>query len=509
MSKFNRFPWYLPVFSMYPAAYIWGKNSKEIPVEHLLTFLLLCSLGPTILGTALNLALRNFQKSAALACLWSGFFLLYGHFYHMLQGFDFASRLWRHRYLMPVSLLLVMGCSHWLIRRRRLANVSPTLNFVAVLLLLMAVLPAIQSRPSVDTQRVQVERGASPGQFKGDVVFVVLDEFPREDVFLDNFGVSLAGFSRELKELGFCVASDSFANYSRTIPSLASALNMRYLETPIGAILDQSHYDEWLSLIHKNEVVSEFKKLGYRVEVLTNCAATERIEQADRYVRSTVWNGELALSLKKGSILSAVHSFLGDGRPEGDIEHRQKTEELLYQLKNLKPSAPTFYLVHILSPHAPFVFRSNGAWISAKELGGRDQRGEPTLDAYRRWYPEQVQFVAKEIVTAIGQLISNYSNEETPPVILIVSDHGPQSHFMRDPKGEWSKPSRVALQERMPNLIAVRAAGLKQEAVDGLSLVNLFSLIFSHCFQIKKPLHQNRTFFIGEKILEVSKEVGK
>ncbi len=80
---------------------------------------------------------------------------------------------------------------------------------------------------------------------------------------------------------------------------------------------------------------------------------------------------------------------------------------------------PKFVLVHLYSPHVPFVFNRDGGAVPP----------EHSLDyAQRKYYLEQYLYISRR-VTGMAEAILKES--ASPPIVLILSDHGYRGSFRK------------------------------------------------------------------------------
>ena len=71
---------------------------------------------------------------------------------------------------------------------------------------------------------------ALPAGEKPDIYYLIFDRYGSEETLANVFDFDNGPFVRFLEEKGFYVASDSHSNYLKTAPSVASSLNMEYLD---------------------------------------------------------------------------------------------------------------------------------------------------------------------------------------------------------------------------------------------------------------------------------------
>jgi hypothetical protein len=113
---------------------------------------------------------------------------------------------------------------------------------------------------------------------------------------------------------------------------------------------------------------------------------------------------------------------------------------------------PKFIFAHIVSPHKPFVFGSQGEIVT---------QGKDNIVGYR----DQVAYLDSRLIPLLRKIISNSA---TPPIIILQGDHGGI-----DTLG----------QERMAILNAYYLPeDGSQQLYENISPVNTFRLVFNHYF---------------------------
>ena len=118
-----------------------------------------------------------------------------------------------------------------------------------------------------------------------DVYYIILDTYTRADVLLNQYNFDNSQFIDELRNMDFYVADCSRSNYSDTLKSLTSALNMNYLPKlweelsaiglgpgDIGVLLKQS-------LVRK-----QLEAIGYKTVAFDTGYDWSRLSDADIYL---------------------------------------------------------------------------------------------------------------------------------------------------------------------------------------------------------------------------------
>ena len=147
---------------------------------------------------------------------------------------------------------------------------------------------------------------------------------------------------------------------------------------------------------------------------------------------------------------------------------------------------------HILAPHPPFVFDQSGnllshetpyaLWDETTYIGGSEE--------YRKGYREQVIFINGEIISVITDILAK---SKTPPIILIMGDHGPASMF------NWALDAPGCIWERSSNLYAILLPGHQADGTvySAMTPVNTFPVIFNTYFGTNLPLLEDRTYLMS------------
>ena len=97
---------------------------------------------------------------------------------------------------------------------------------------------------------------------------MVLDGYARADVLLDLYRFDNSDLVHFLESRGFTVPAKSRSNYAKTVLSVASMLNMDYMEAIEPGLRGSPYW--WLMSrpINHSRVSASFKQLGYRTVAL-------------------------------------------------------------------------------------------------------------------------------------------------------------------------------------------------------------------------------------------------
>lgn len=496
------------LFSLYPALALLAANADQMRPEDAFRSLLLAPVIGLLVWAVTGLVFRNLGKGAPLASAALLFLFSYGHVYFLLQDVAlFGEAVGRHRYLVPLGLALLAGGFLWLRRLTSTRALNASLNAVGLIALAVPLLQfgayQLRAQNTAGAAVARLEDPATGEHFeleapsaRPDVYYIVLDAYGRNDTLVSLIGYDNSGFLNELEDLGFYLAHCAQANYSQSELTLASTLNMAYLDD-LGQAFVPNRDDRTplRPLIKESLVRHKFAELGYEIVAFETGYPFSEWRTADRFLRPDLSKVEgsgllsnlngfenLLLRSSAGLLLVDFSHLLPESLvPDDQFEIRAARQRTLFALDRLdelpKADRPIFVFAHVVSPHRPFVFGPGGrARVKPNLFDYEDQ--EERMEWYRRGYVDQVEYLNQELLPVLRRLIEVSG---PAPVILLQADHGPEEGSSRD---------------RMGILSAFYLAG---RSVDGLyptiTPVNNFRLIFNEFFRAELALLPDRSYY--------------
>jgi len=486
-------PWHVLLLAVYPVLALLANNITQVRLQAAGRALLVVLAGVSLLWLALTAVLRSASRAGLLCSLYSLLFFSYGHVYNLLEMQPgWASALGRHRVLAPIWLILAAAGSRGLLRRLKdTARFTRSLNVVAAV---MATLPLAQlAWFQWQSLRVQEQPTNLSAEFTGlrlpqsqplpDVYYIILDGYARGDVLQRAMGFDNSAFLSRLQQLGFYVAACSQSNYSQTELSLASSLNLVYLDSLIK--IDPESQDR-LPLRHwlrQSATRQALEHLGYTFVAFETGYLFSQFEDAGVYYsRLTQKVGGMSgfelLLVKTSAGLLLVDSakllpqFL---RLDQAAPANQRREQILYTLDTLADvpggvASPKFVFAHIVAPHTPIVFDSNGEAVDYEK---------PADEAsYFPAYTAEVRYLNGRVIQVIERILAD---SPAPPIIIIQADHG---HDL------------ASAGDRMAILNAYYLPGGGQaELYPSITPVNTFRLVFNRYFGGQFALLPDKSYF--------------
>ena len=323
-----------------------------------------------------------------------------------------------------------------------------------------------------------------------DVYYLLFDRYGSEQALKEFFGFDDSEFYNELEKRGFVVDRKAITSYPMTSTSMASTLNMRWLNSQVADTPD------YFATVQANEVGKWFIKAGYQYHFLGN--------QYDGLRRSSIaqWN------MKISAMPSEFAESLVNMTPFRPLVGRQhKREFVLEQCATLaelaKDPALTFTYAHFLVPHPPYAFARDG---SAQTEINRATRPENEL------YIDQLVATNRLILQTIDGILSSSA---TKPIIVLQADEGP--YLMA---GDESLSPDKKMEKRLGilNAVFIPDDAIRQRLPKPLMPVNTFRFLFKEYFGAPIDLLPDRVFFwekpeptgaaaVGTRIIEVTKDV--
>ncbi len=507
-SKYPLFPFLFGINALlsFYSSYIFDVSLKEL----FLLVLLVLGFIALIFGGS-YLLFKDKEKSAVFTFLFSSLFFSFQNLIAMLRKFALQQnnigmvRYWmtnQGQFIFFIFVAALIVLFFLLIKKQK--SIQPLLitglNCITIALLLVTffqigkiVLPGYKTRQEFKRSWDQtVAQGTAQislnqSHTTPDVYYIILDGFARSDILQDLYQVDNTDFINDLRERGFYVAEESYSNYSQTRTSLASSLNMTYLDDALT--FTGNNYVDTYSLYYmlkNNQLMNLFSANGYQVESFRTEYSFTDFSNLDSYQDF----GNIPKIFTQTFISSTAASILIN--PSLYSWHRiiiNEVFDILPQMATKQGSQFTF--AHISCPHPPFAFNADG---SAKKLDRvflfNDQNSflmVGTSDEYLEGYVDQINYIQRKTIEMVDQILDH----STEPFILILqADHGPGSQsYAMNLEG-------VNLEERMSILNAYYFYDQNyQDLYPTITPVNTFRLVLDQYFDQSLPLLENHHFY--------------
>lgn len=486
-------PFHPLLLALYPTAALLAVNIEQTDAMAALRPAALSLALALVLTALLCLAVRDLDRAAALASLGLIVFFSYGHVYEVLKNAAVAGEpIGRHRYLAPFFAALTAFLGWRILRRRPPATSTRLLNIVSLVLVALPLAQAaIYALETGQSPRAtpRLESGNPPDRLP-DVYYILLDAYTRQDVLRSGFGVDNAMFLSALERLDFDVAACAQSNYAQTELTLASALNLDYLDR-LG-LSDSASRDRTalLFLIRESALRRFFEGLGYRIVAFQTGYAWSEWQDADVYLRPEGGAFDVPLTAFESLMIdgtalrlltdapAALPAALG-GAFDGPVElHRRRVLYTLDKLERLPDEpGPKLVFAHIVAPHRPYVLAPD----AESELARRSLLADfdpARLDGTVVGYRNQVLYLNDRLLPILEGIVRRSS---TPPVVILQGDHG---------------PDEATGGERMAILDALHLPrGIGAPLAEARTPINDFRFMLREVFDVELDPVEDRSFF--------------
>ncbi len=174
-------------------------------------------------------------------------------------------------------------------------------------------------------------------------------------------------------------------------------------------------------------------------------------------------------------------------------EHRQRVNDIFRTLGEVGTwEGHYFVFAHVISPHPPFIFGSNGEPITPPYpftlADASDFLKFGTREEYLQGYVNQVQYVNQMLERTLREILAS---SNPAPIIIIQGDHGPGAFFNQQSLADTYLPERTSILNAyyVPPAVAL-------DLYPEITPVNSFRLIFKDVFGANVDLLPDHTYFI-------------
>lgn len=314
---------------------------------------------------------------------------------------------------------------------------------------------------------------------KPDVYLILLDEYLGSSALKDYYNYNNTFFESFLTQRGFHICARPTSNYTFTIYSMASLLNMRYLDSADLGTTQQYTYKHLAELIKNNKAIEYFKRLNYTIQnyspfSLAGSPAASSVPVLPTDIQlitdKIAWN-RIIKRIMLGEPQNWLNvSFISAGISREINDNHEKQMQSVLSVAG--KTSPSFTYIHLLMPHKPFVFDSTGKTPDVyKEVSDNKRSGTDKL------YLQYLVYTNKRVSRFIDAL---YKATQGKAVIMVMSDHG----YRDVSKFSYSSFNAVYLPSRDYHLW-----------YDSMSNVNQFPILFNTLFGQKIPLKEDHHRF--------------
>ena len=416
-------------------------------------------------------------KSSTRAGLFTSFTLALMLFFGVIQDFFGGIKL-----LAPLSslrvtiaIVLVVIISGFLLLKRKKVITSRIVVFLNTLFIVYLL---------IDTGRILFYETRKPivaNSFNCDtcsrppIYFILLDEYFGSDGLKEYMGYDNSRFENQLRTEGFRVIQHPRSNYSYTVFSIASMLNMDYIHD-LGPQKMNNHYGykKSLRMIRESSVCEMLINNGYTIknyslfDLSTSPALSiGLIEQNIGLITNTT----MYHRIRKNLPYWLAEDGIADFRRQHDRKIIQTNQQILKStIEDAKEvKSPVFNYIHLLMPHDPFAYDSLG-----RKTVAIWEKGKPAQEELDDAYLQYLVYCNNVILSLVRSIKQETSNKV---VILLMGDHGYRAAGLKNIRHTYQTLNAVYL-----------PSGNYQQWYDGMTNVNQFRALFNTLFNRQMPM---------------------
>lgn len=497
MNKIYKiFPFLIPVLlSLSFPLTLYGKNLGQVTFEQTVISFICVLLGTILVAWVSTKVFHEMWKSIAVTCVLSVVFFTYTDIFSLVNQSVIVQVLPKTSpsFELVIHLLLVFLILTILIykTKKQVVWLIPFLGVFACSAFLISLFPICKysihrySTPVILNEEIVLSQ-ESNNTLRPDIYYIVPDSHSSEEVMKKYFEYDMSKFTKGLEDKGFRVFHQSTSNYPKTLLSLSSSLNMKYLTFP-SSLSDSIDETLLYPLIENNGVLQTLKRMGYSYYQLgswwegtkINTYANKNILADNTYPVSM--NGFtyalLSTTILRPFISEYPQVFLGE-------TSKEKFQRLQFQFSSVEEVAhlpgPKFVFYHIIAPHPPYVFDKNCEERDVTDFSEK---------ASQKNYVEQLECIDNKLNTMITT-IQNISSRSA--VIILQSDEGIDFY---DGKDKWDTAQPSELQRKFPILTALFLPGIDISFLpETLTPVNIFRVVLNSYFHSSMLLLEDKNY---------------
>jgi len=475
------------LFASFPVVFVWSHNLDQgVTLLQGLTALAAAMSFSVVVFCLLRLFLKDWSRSAVAASVIVILFLTLGRVGALLGVSGGPVDVFLVAELLILSLVAIIAV-------RMIPPpeaLTRTLNLISLVLVILNIVPivAVQESNAAGFPFPSVTERLDPSASgpERDVYYLIFDRYAGAETLSTLYGFDNSGFYKWLSDHGFEVTKDALANYPQTSHSLASSLNMSYLDGFARAQgEDSSAWTPIRRTLNDSAIARTFEAMGYEYEHIGSWwEATAADPTADDNHVYGTYTEFLGTFLRTTAIPSIERLFRGTPSFE-----REEWNRVHFQMRALGEIAsdrePTFTFAHFLLPHTPYIFASDGSFVPPDP-------NRPIEEAYI----DQLKYTNKVIEQVVTQL---QAGSGPAPIIVIQSDEGPHppahDQWGEELKLSWAQASDVELGRKLRILNAYYLPGDPAiKPYPTITPVNTFRMILDDYFNGSLPLLPDRTY---------------
>lgn len=475
------------ILACLPVLILFSFNTDEIPITDIFVPIIISIFFVIIFWLALKYLLRT-TKSELIVSFLILLFVIYGNVFSLQTPNEniFSNFLSSHLILGSIFLSVGILGIIFFKKTNAIKELNSIFNVVAIAIMGVLILNILfyyilDSSDENYIEFVELPIILNIVDDKPDVFVFIFDEFAGSEQLKNDFNYDLTPFRENLTKRGFQIPSISFSNYPNTEYSIASFLNMNYVDDILEKLgPNSSDYKIPAQLKAHSNVLKIFKSYGYKTTIFhTGFGEKYEISEKSPFIDEKFCGTQAFNIINPQIVRNILLPYLSEIK---NITTKTTGDSYLHQFDNCmfsyvqnyesKNEQPHFVHVHLMLPHGGYRYDSDGNHIYREQNEGLDKEG----------YFDQLLFTQKKAL----ELIDSIQKRHPETVIIVISDHGFRGEI------NWANPTDEDLLRGFNNISALYFPNKNIEIPENLSLVNIFRIFFNEYFETDYDLLKNK-----------------
>ncbi len=493
MRRFKDQPYFLLLLPVFFVLHGYAEHFAYIGTGDILKLVFVYCIASVILYFLSYLLFRDRTRAALFATSLMAFYFFFGAIYDFTKAHSPVRFLNKYSVLLSIFALLIIVLLIYLMRARHsLKRVSFFLNVLLVIYIGVDLVTIGWKSTHPENAPVSSPDLAKANSWKipdtchkPDIYFLLFDEYTNSISLKNIFGFDNSNFDSTLVANRFYLARHSTSNYFRTVASMASTLNMDYLEE-MNNNKEMTRDDvlRCFTRIRESRVAKFLELNGYQVvnlSIFDLAGNPAPVNQGFLPTRTRmITEGTLFSRLARDfEWWITMHGSIAHFFPVHTVAKQDANNQyLLQQVKeaaSVKQPQPRFIYSHFMLPHLPFFRDRYGNKRPDSVLSAEALSWKPPASSYL----EYVLYTNEEIKKLVSTI---HQQTDSSAVMIVMSDHG-----FRD----------LDDAPLFSNLNAIYLPGQRYgQFYDSISNVNQFRVLFNTLFDQHFPLQKDTSWFI-------------
>lgn len=439
---------------------------------------------------------REHIKAALLSCYIMGFYLFFGAIHDFFKDHNIPL----HKYSLMIPLFfgfLLFGIIYLRKVKKPFSRSTLFFNLLFFIYLIVDVSGIIWKLFHPNANRLSTYEFANVNNYKRcdsctkpDIYLLLFDEYGSSLSLKQRFGFDNSNLDSFLTDRGFHIQANSHSNYNFTPFSMASILNMSFLQgikNPSACTLEDYAYCD--NLVRDDEVIKFLSYQGYDIinySVFDLAGNPSKVEQTFLPLKTKLITDRTFWHYFQKDVGWLIYTgrfkikWLVEQTMFRHSNNNKTFVDLVKKESAIQNDKPKFVYAHFYMPHPPFFYDKNGNKRDIKTVF--ELNDEKFYQAYLDYIPYTNE-KAKDLINTIQQ------NTNNSAVIIFLGDHG--FRHTTDPNNLFNY---------FQNQNAVYFPDKDYHTLyDSISTVNEFRAVFNKLFDAKFPMLKDSTIFLMDK----------